>query len=49
MYQYVTRDACSSRRYHMLERTTKAGWQADSKMPRRVRTVMRPARSLQAA
>jgi hypothetical protein len=33
----------------MAESTTNAGWQADSKMPRSVRTVTRPVKFLHAA
>lgn len=48
-HQYVTRAACSSRRYHMAESTTKAGWHTDSKIPSKVRTTKRPAKSEHAA
>src|SRR4051794_10541583 len=49
MYQYVTRAVCSSRRYQVDERTTKAGWHTDSKSPSSVRTVTKPAKDVQAA
>lgn len=45
----MTLDVCSSRRYHMEERMTKAGWQTDSKIPSRVRTIIRPVKLVQAA
>jgi hypothetical protein len=48
-HQYETVAACSSRLYHMLESTTKDGWQHASNMPSNVRTVTSPAKFLQAA
>lgn len=44
IYQYVTLAICSSRLYHMLDKTIKLGWQAASKIPKSVRTVTRPVK-----
>ena len=41
--------ACSSRRYHIVERKTNAGWQTVSKMPSNVRTMTRPVKFLHRA
>ena len=41
--------ACSSRRYHIVDKNTNAGWQTVSKIPNNVRTMTRPVKFLHAA